>query len=153
MWVWRNSQLWYHTYSTGATRSHQMPNPGQSSTHNMYQFSVSQIEYPLGGSSKKGSHVYFLLIVVMLLLLWRQIYYCDIRTFISNNSTIWQNNSITQQTCNRKYTWLHFLLLPPHGYSTWVTENLLMDNKPRTCECQDLNGWMDPTNTKGDLTR
>ncbi len=25
------------------------------------QFSVPQIEYPLGGSSKKGSHVYFLL--------------------------------------------------------------------------------------------
>ncbi len=30
-----------------------------------YQFSVPQIEYPLGGSSKKGSHVYFLLIVFM----------------------------------------------------------------------------------------
>ncbi len=25
------------------------------------QFSVPQIEYPLGGSSKKGGHVYFLL--------------------------------------------------------------------------------------------
>ncbi len=33
------------------------------------QFSVPQIEYPLGGSSKKGSHVYFLLIVAMVLLL------------------------------------------------------------------------------------
>ncbi len=33
------------------------------------QFSLSQIEYPLGGSSKKGSHVYFLLIVAMILLL------------------------------------------------------------------------------------
>ncbi len=32
-----------------------------------------QIEYPLGGSSKKSSHVYFLLIVAMVLLLWRQI--------------------------------------------------------------------------------
>ncbi len=31
------------------------------------QFSVAQIEYPLGGSSKKGSHVYFLLIVAMVL--------------------------------------------------------------------------------------
>ncbi len=29
------------------------------------QFSVPQIEYPLGGSSKKGSHVYFRLIVAM----------------------------------------------------------------------------------------
>ncbi len=35
--------------------------------------SVSQIEYPLGRSSKKGSHVYFLLIVVKL-------HYCDIRS-------------------------------------------------------------------------
>ncbi len=37
------------------------------------QFSVPQIEYPLGGSSKKGSHIYFLLIVAMVLLLWHQI--------------------------------------------------------------------------------
>ncbi len=37
------------------------------------QFSVPQIEYPLGGSSKKGSHVYFLFIVAMVLLLWHQI--------------------------------------------------------------------------------
>ncbi len=37
-----------------------------------YQFSVPQIEYPLGGSSKKCSHVYFLLIVAMILLLWHQ---------------------------------------------------------------------------------
>ncbi len=27
----------------------------------MLKFSVPQIEYPLGGSCKKGSHVYFLL--------------------------------------------------------------------------------------------
>ncbi len=27
------------------------------------------------------------------------------------------DNTITQKTCNRKYTWLHFLLLPPSGYS------------------------------------
>ncbi len=37
------------------------------------QFSVPQIEYPLRGSSKKGSHVYFLLIVAMVLLLWHHI--------------------------------------------------------------------------------
>ncbi len=37
------------------------------------QFSLPQMEYPLGGSSKKGSHVYFLLIVAMVLLLWCQI--------------------------------------------------------------------------------
>ncbi len=40
---------------------------------NLTQFSVPQIEYPLGGSTKIGSHVYFLLIVAMVLLLWRQI--------------------------------------------------------------------------------
>ncbi len=33
------------------------------------KFSVTQIEYPLGGSSKKGNHVYFLMIVAMVLLL------------------------------------------------------------------------------------
>ncbi len=33
------------------------------------QFSVPQIEYPLGDSSKTGSHVYFLLIVVAMVLL------------------------------------------------------------------------------------
>ncbi len=37
------------------------------------QFAVLQIEYPLGSSSKKGSHIYFLLIVAMVLLLWCQI--------------------------------------------------------------------------------
>ncbi len=37
------------------------------------QFSVPQIEYPLGGSSKTGSHVYFLLIVAMVLLFYRHI--------------------------------------------------------------------------------
>ncbi len=37
------------------------------------KFSVPQIEYPLGGSTKKGSHVYFLLIIAMVLLLWGQI--------------------------------------------------------------------------------
>ncbi len=38
--------------------------------YDFYQqrFSVPQIEYLLGGSSKKGSHVYFLLIVAMVLL-------------------------------------------------------------------------------------
>ncbi len=37
------------------------------------EFLVPQIEYPLGGSSKRGSHVNFLLIVAMVLLLWHQI--------------------------------------------------------------------------------
>ncbi len=34
-----------------------------------FEFLGPQIEYPLGGSSKKGSHVYFVLIVAMVLLL------------------------------------------------------------------------------------
>ncbi len=37
--------------------------------YHFMQFSVPQIEYQLGGSSKKGSHVYFLLRVAMVLLL------------------------------------------------------------------------------------
>ncbi len=80
------------------------------------QFSVSQIEYLLGGSSKKGSHIYFLLIVAMVLLfwyqivlLWHQVTNGSIRTtFISNNNT-------TQKTCNRKYTWLSFCYCPLVG--------------------------------------
>ncbi len=40
---------------------------------NSIQFSVAQIEYPLGGSSKKGSHVYFLLKVFCIILLFCQI--------------------------------------------------------------------------------
>ncbi len=34
------------------------------------QFSVPQLEYPLGGSSKKGSHIYFLLQVFWVILLF-----------------------------------------------------------------------------------
>ncbi len=34
------------------------------------EFSVLQIEYPLGGSSKKGNHVYFLLQVFWVILLF-----------------------------------------------------------------------------------
>ncbi len=37
------------------------------------QFSVPQIDYPLGCNSKTGSHVYFPLRVAMVLLLWLQI--------------------------------------------------------------------------------
>ncbi len=37
------------------------------------KFSVPQIEYPLGGSSKKGSHVYLLLQVFWVILLFCQI--------------------------------------------------------------------------------
>ncbi len=91
------------------------------------EFSVPQIEYPLGGSRKKGSHVYFLLIVPWYYYCDVRLHYCDITTtFISDNSTIWQNNNITQKACNRKYTWLPFLLLPPSGYSIWGTEHCIL---------------------------
>ncbi len=91
------------------------------------QFSVPQIEYPLGGSSKKGSHVYSChgtTIVRSDCTIVTLGYHGSIRTtFISNNRTIWQDNSITQKICNRKYTWLPFSLLPHSGYSIWGTEN------------------------------
>ncbi len=35
------------------------------------------------------------------------------------------NSSITQKTCNSKYIWLPFLILPPSGYSIWCAENYL----------------------------
>ncbi len=75
----------------------------------VYQFSVPQIEYPLGGSSKKGSHVYFLLIVAMVLLLWRQIILLWHQVaIVASEQHLYQNNSITHKTFNRKYTWLPF---------------------------------------------
>ncbi len=50
-------------------------------------------------------------------------------TFISNNSTIWQSNNITQKTCNRKYTWLPFLLVPPGGILFEVLRIVLFSQK------------------------
>ncbi len=41
--------------------------------YTIQQFSVPWIEYPIGGSSKKGSHVYFLLQVFWVILLFCQI--------------------------------------------------------------------------------
>ncbi len=45
---------------------------------------------------------------------------------------------ITQKTCNRKYTWLHFLLLPPSGYSIWGTENFGQCLHPVTMEAVSM---------------
>ncbi len=64
------------------------------------QFSVPQIEYPLGGSSKKGSHVYFLLQVFWVILLFFS--NCTIVWYKCQNSTIWRHNSFTMATLNRK---------------------------------------------------
>ncbi len=95
------------------------------------EFSVPRIEYPLGGSSKKGSHVYFLLQDFWVILLFCQIVLLfDINVVLMptmvtwcHNSTIWSHNSSTIAINNRMYTWLPFLLLPPSGYSVWGTEN------------------------------
>ncbi len=78
------------------------------------QFSVPHIDYPLGSSSKKVSHVYFLLIVTTIVTSD-----CTIVTLGHHGriTTIFiSNNSITQKTCNRKYTWLPFMLLPPRWF-------------------------------------
>ncbi len=69
------------------------------------EFSVSRIEYPLGGSSKKGKSCFLLVdichgttIVISDCTIMTSDHHGSIRTtFISNNS-------ITQKTCNRKYT-------------------------------------------------
>ncbi len=45
----------------------------ENAENSAFQFSVPQIEYPLGGSSKKGSHVYFLLQVF-----WVILWFCQI---------------------------------------------------------------------------
>ncbi len=50
-----------------------IPSQSMSMITVVLQFSVPQLEYPLGGSSKKGSHVYFLLQVFWVILLLCQI--------------------------------------------------------------------------------
>ncbi len=95
------------------------------------EFAVPQIEYPLGGSSKQGSHIYFLLIVAMALLLWCQIVLLWHHiTMVASEQHLYQTIVqfdktivIIQKTCNRKYTWRPFLLLLPSGYYIWGTEN------------------------------
>ncbi len=81
-----------------------------------------QIEYTLGGISKKGSHAYFLLQVFWVIVWYK---HCSDVTIVTwcHNSTIRCHNSSTMATINRKYTWLSVLLLSPSGYSIWGTEN------------------------------
>ncbi len=63
-----------HSMSTCRQNKHtQTPSGSWKCYLKLWEFSLPQIEYPLGGSSKKGSHVYFLLIVAIVLLLWHQI--------------------------------------------------------------------------------
>ncbi len=76
---------------------------------NVMQFSVPQIEYPLGGSSNKGSHVYFLLPnllcnIIILSNCTTVGYKCSDPTMVTwcHNSTIWRHNSSAMATINRK---------------------------------------------------
>ncbi len=52
--------------------SKSMHNKNTKSLLRTMQFSIPQIQYPIGGSSKRCIHVYVLLIVAMVLLLWCQ---------------------------------------------------------------------------------
>ncbi len=100
-------------------------------THNTKQFSVPQIEYPLGGSSKKCSHVYFLLQDFWVILL-----FCQIVLLFEINVVLmllwWPDVTIVQSDVTIVVPWqlstgsIHdylFLVLPPSGYSIWGTEN------------------------------
>ncbi len=49
-----------------------------------WQFSIPQIDYPLGGSCKKGSHVYFMFQVFWLIIL-----------FWSNCTIVWYKSDVT----------------------------------------------------------
>ncbi len=77
---------------------------------------VSLIEYPSGGSSKKGSHIYSLLQGFLVILLCCQ-KCCFDATMVTwcHNSTIWHHNTSTMATINRKYTWLPYCFCTPVG--------------------------------------
>ncbi len=66
----------------------------------LLEFSVFWIEYPLGGSSKKGSHVYFLVQVFWVILL-----FCEIVQMLiwCHNNIIWHHNSSTIATIIRNF--------------------------------------------------
>ncbi len=92
----------------------------------MVEFSLPQIEYPQGGSSKKGSHVYLLLIVAMVvLLLWHQIVlFWHQVTMVASEKHLYQTIVLPRKlTTGSIYTWLPFLLLSLSGYSIRSTEN------------------------------
>ncbi len=111
------------------------------------KFSLPQIEYPLGGSSTKGSQsslhpidsCHGTTVMMSHCTIVTSGHHGSIRTtFISNNSTIWQNNNITLKTCHRKYMWLPFLLLSPIRYSIQVTDNCICD---MSSSHQSLTAW------------
>ncbi len=79
----------------GPQHTHDMGRRGQSvnRTSKAWQFSVPQIEYTLGGTSKMGSHIYFLLIVAMVLLLLRHI----VLLWRQDNISIKQWYNLTKQ--------------------------------------------------------
>ncbi len=117
-----NSDIKIHLIGVATNVSIKNTNVFQWKTINvmMIQFSVPQIQYPLGGNSQKRSHVYFLLQVFWVkIIVW---YKCRSDATVvtwCHNSTIWCHNSSTMANINRKYTWLPFLLLPPSVYFIW----------------------------------
>ncbi len=80
------------------------------------QFSVRQIEDPLGGSSKKGSHVdscYGTTIVTSDCTIVTSGHHGSIETtFISNNSTIWQNKCFPENMQQEVYMTTFFATAP-----------------------------------------
>ncbi len=92
------------------------------------QFSVHEIEYPLGGSSKNGSHIYFLLIVAMVLLLWHQIVLLWHHvTMVASEQHLYQivqfdKTIVLPRKLATGSIHDYLLLLPPSGYSIWGTE-------------------------------
>ncbi len=87
------------------------------------EFSVPQVEYPLGGSRKKGSHVYFLLIVAMVLQLWHQIVLLSHQvTMIASEQHLYQTIVLPRKLATGS---IHdyFFATANSGYSNWSTEN------------------------------
>ncbi len=91
----------------------------------LQQFSVPQIQYPPGGSSRKVSHVYFLLIVAMVLLLWHQIVLLwDQVTMVAREQHLYQTIVLPRKLATGSIFDYPFLLLPPSGYSIEVLRTI-----------------------------
>ncbi len=105
------------------------------------EFSLPQVEYPLGGSSKKGSHVYFLLIVAMVLLLWHQIVLLSWHqvTMVVSELHLYQTIVFPRENLQQEVYMTTFLLLPPSGYSIWGTENSVFRKVWEPCDELPLN--------------
>ncbi len=80
-----------------------------------WEFSVPQIEYPLGAVANNVVMACCNCNTIVLsdyAIVWYKCYSDATMVTRCHNSTIWQHNSSTMATINRTYTWLPFLLLP-----------------------------------------